>query len=160
MPATALLLLLALAQHSPRPPSLPADTTHCVAAAQFLREEQRMVATIDRDTIDDWRTHRRLVGCRVTAAGTTSAGVAYEAVRFYERLRAAKWTRTPDPRDAPNEASLRFRWAGSDCVFNVYGDARLGTDAEHRVNEALSPGPGETRYQALALCMPALPASP
>jgi len=160
LPTTTLLLILALAPHVSPGPRAPDDTVHCVAAAQFLREHQRMVASVERDTIDDWRTGRRLAGCRVTAAGTTTSGVASEAVRFYERLRAARWTRTPEPRDAPNEASLRFRWQGSDCVFNVYAEAGLGTDAEFRVNEALKPAPGETRYQVLALCMPALPASP
>jgi len=153
-------LLLALAPNAPDRSVSPADTVHCVAAARFLREQQHMVAAIDRDTIDDWRTGRRLSGCRVTAAGTTTSGIANEAVRFYERLRTAGWTRTPEPRDAPNEASLRFRWQRSDCVFNINDEARLGTDAELRVNEALQHVPGTTRYHVLALCMPALPASP
>ncbi len=137
-----------------------ADSVSCAEAAGFARVTQGMIARVDPDTIDDWRTGRRLRGCRVTAAGSTTLGVAGEAVRFYERLRAAGWTRTPDPRDAPNEASLRFRWAGTDCVFNIYADARLGTDAEFAVNDSVPARAGEARYQLLVLCMPALPAAP
>ena len=137
-----------------------ADSTHCYAAAQFLRDTQHMVAAIDSDTIDDWRTKRRLVGCRITAAGGSELGVAKEAVRLYERLRAARWTRTPDPRDAPNEASLRFRWEQSDCLFNVNAEAMLNTVAESRVNEQLVLRSGETRYQVFVMCAQALPAAP
>ncbi len=100
------------------------------------------------------------MGCRVTAAGATTIGIGEEAKRFYERLRAAGWTRTPDPRDAPHEASLRFRMGTTDCVFNIYDEARLDTDAEFAVNDSLQVRNGETRYQLLALCMPALPADP
>lgn len=119
-----------------------------------------MIARVDPDTIDDWRTHKRLVGCRVTAAGATTLSIGEEATRFYERLRAAGWTRTPDPRDAPHEASLRFRLRDTDCVFNINDEARLGTDAELAVNDSLRTAPGESRYQLLVLCMPALPADP
>ncbi len=138
----------------------PVDSTHCVAAARFMRNEQRMVAIIDTDTLDDWRTHKRLAGCRITAAGGSDVGVAKEAVRFYERLRAAKWVRTPDPRDSPNEGALRFRWEQTDCVFNINADALLGTDSESRVNELLTTKAGEVRYQVVAFCIPALPADP
>jgi hypothetical protein len=148
------LTLALIAVLAPSPP----DSAHCAAAARFLRDEQGMIAEVDADIIDDWRTGKRLAGCRVTAAGATTLGVAREAVRFYERMRAAGWTRTPDPRDAPNEASLRFRRERSDCVFNVYEGANLLTEAETRVNEALQPRPGEARYQVLALCMPAMAA--
>lgn len=135
------------------------DTTHCAAAAQFLRSEQRMVTQIERDTIDDWRTKQRVVGCRVTAAGGSDVGVQPEAVRLYDRLRAAHWVRTPDPYDSPNEASLRFRLGQSDCLFNVNREALLGTDAESAVNEKLVLRPGETRYQVFVMCMPARPAA-
>ena len=137
----------------------PADSALCTAASQFLRNEQRMVAEVGPDTIDDWRTRKRLPGCRITAAGGTTLGVQGEAVRLYERLRAARWVRTPDPRDAPNEASLRFRWQQSDCLFNVTAEAMLNTDAEMRVNEALVLKPGEVRYQVFVMCLPALPAA-
>ena len=138
----------------------PADTAHCSAAARFLRTEQRMVAEVGPDTINDWRTRKRLSGCRITAAGGTTLGVSGEAVRLYERLRAARWVRTPDPRDAPNEASLRFRWEQSDCLFNVSAEAMLNTDAEARVNDALVLEPGEVRYQVFVMCLPAQPAAP
>ncbi len=138
----------------------PGDTTHCTQAARFLRSAQRMTAMVENDTIDDWRTGTRAPGCRVTAAGGTDIGVAKEAVRFYERLRAAQWVRTPDPRDSPNEASLRFRWAQSDCLFNVSAEAMLNTDAELRVNTALTLAAAETRYQVFVMCMAALPAKP
>lgn len=134
------------------------DTAHCTAAANFLRESQHMQALIDADTIDDWRTRRKLPGCRVTAAGGTTLSLRDEAIRLYDRLRATGWTRTPDPRDAASEASLRFRWERSDCLFNVNREGMLFTDAEDRVNEALVLKPGETRYQVFVMCMPALPA--
>ncbi len=138
----------------------PADTLHCAEAARFLRGTQRMVAAVEIDTLDDWRTGKRVAGCRVTAAGGTDIGVAKEAVRFYDRLRAAQWVRTPDPRDSPNEGSLRFRWEQSDCLFNVNAEAMLNSDAEMRVNTALALAPGDTRYQVFVMCMAAMPAKP
>jgi len=153
VPASFLPLLLAIAQSA-----ASADSSDCAAGAAFLRDTQRMVALIERDTIDDWRTKQRVSGCRITAAGATDLSVQREAVRFYERLRAYGWTRTPDPRDAPNEASLRFRLAQSDCLFNINAEALLGTRAESTVNRTLKLGAGESRYHVLALCMPAMPA--
>jgi hypothetical protein len=141
-------------------PSAAVDSTHCTAAARFLRDDRRMVAEISADTINDWRTGKRIASCRVTAAGGTELTVGKEAARLYERIRAAGWTRTPDPRDAPNEASLRFRWEQSDCLFNVNAEAMLFTDAEARVNEALVLAPGRTRYQVFVMCLPAMPAKP
>ncbi len=117
-----------------------------------------MVAIVERDTIDDWRTKQRVSGCRITAAGATDLTVQREAVRLYERLRELGWTRTPDPRDAPNEASLRFRMRQSDCLFNVNAEAMLGTRAESQANRALKLTTSERRYQVLVLCMPAMPA--
>ncbi len=137
----------------------PAPTSYCVEAHRFMIQDRRMAAEVERDTVDDWRTGRKPVGCRVTGAGVTTEGVAGAARRFYERLRAAGWTRTPDPRDAPNEASLRYRKDGVDCLFNVYRDGTLLTDAELRVSEARIPGPGEERYGAFAMCIPAAPAA-
>jgi len=134
------------------------DTVVCAAAAQFLRTEQRMVAEVEPDTIDDWRTRQRRAGCRISAAGATTVGVAREAARLYERLRAAGWVRSPDPMDAPNEASLRYRRTSEDCLFNVNEEARLFTEAEFRVNDAVQPGPGERRYQVFVMCLPAMPA--
>lgn len=117
-----------------------------------------MVAVVEMDTIDDWRTGKRVAGCRITAAGATEIGVQREAVHFYERVRASLWTRTPDPRDAPNEASLRFRFEQSDCLFNINAQPLLGTKAERIVNRELVLPSGATRYQLLALCMPAMAA--
>lgn len=135
------------------------DTTHCTAAAGFLRDTQHMQALTEPDTIKDWRTQQRLVGCRVTAAGGTTQTLRNEAIGFFDRLRAAKWTRTPDPRDAPTESSLRFRWEKSDCLFNVTRDAMLFTDAEQQVNESLVLKPGEERYHVFVMCTAALPAT-
>ncbi|MES2523163.1 MAG: hypothetical protein V4617_10720 [Gemmatimonadota bacterium] len=137
----------------------PADTADCVAAARFLREDRRMVAVVERDTFDDWRTRKRVPGCRITSAGATDIGVAREAVRFYERVRATGWTRTPDPADAPNEASLRFRQGGSDCLFNVNALAMLNTVAEEKVNELVTVPSGQARYHVFVMCMPAMPAA-
>lgn len=119
-----------------------------------------MATEVEPDTIDDWRTGKRIAGCRVTAAGLTREGITRAAEQLYERLRATGWSRTPDPRDAPNEASLRFRRDGVDCLFNVYRDGTLMTDAEGRVSEARTPGAGEERYGVLAMCMPAMAARP
>lgn len=141
------------------PASAPADTARCAEAARFLREVQRMVVAVEPDTMDDWRTRRRLAGCRVTAAGGSDVGVAREAVRLYERVRAAGWVRTPEPRDAPSEASLRFRRGDADCLFNVTRDPLLMTEAEERVNAALVLRPGDARYQVFVMCTPALPAA-
>ncbi len=63
------------------------------------------------------------------------------------------------PRDAPNEASLRFRRDGSDCLFNFYTGGLLGTEAEFAVDEERIPGAGESRYNVLVQCMPAMEAA-
>ncbi len=155
-----MLTLLSLAVVLVRPVTVAVpDTTHCTAAASFLRETQRMQALVEPDTINDWRTQQRLTGCRITAAGGTTQTLRNEAISFYDRLRAAKWVRTPDPRDAPTESSLRFRWEKSDCLFNVTRDAMLFTDAEAQVNEALLLKSGENRYHVFVMCTAALPAT-
>ena len=138
--------------------SAPADTVHCMEAARFLRSDLKMQAIIDKDVVDDWRTGKKTEGCRVTAAGATDIGVDKEAVRFYERVRAAKWVRTPDPRDAPNEGALRFRWEQSDCLFHVNREMLLSTMSETRVSERLKLAPGEVPYYVFVMCVPAAPA--
>jgi hypothetical protein len=156
-----LALLLALAV--PAVPAVqPPAVAHplCVDAAAFLQGDRSMAAIVEADTVDDWRTRQRLTGCRITAAGGTARGVQPEAVAFYERIRAVGWVRTPDPIDAPNEGSLRFRMGKADCLFNVYGDAMLMTDAEDRADAAKPLGPGERRYHVYVMCLPALPAAP
>jgi len=154
---TPSILSLLLALHTV---AAPADTLHCKEAARFLRAELHMQAIIDPDVVDDWRTGKKTAGCRVTAAGATDIGVNKEAIRFYERVRAAKWVRTPDPRDAPNEAALRFRWEQSDCLFHVNREMLLNTESEARVNERLKPGSGETAYHVFVMCVPAEGAKP
>lgn len=151
------MLSLVLALHNI---TAPTDTLHCAVAAAFLRHDRHMIAAVEVDTINDWRTGLRVSGCRITAAGATDVTVQSEALRFYESLRAAKWMRTPDPRDAPNEASLRFRWEATDCLFNVNAQALLNTDAELRVNDTIRLAPNQTRYQVFVMCMPAMKAAP
>lgn len=155
----ATLLLAALQSMAPQPPAPPTQPL-CTDAAAFLRTDRQMAVVIEADTLDDWRTRQRLVGCRITAAGGTVRGVQPEAVAFYERVRAMGWVRTPEPYDAPSEASLRFRLGAADCLFNVYGDAMLMTAAEDTVGERRPLGPGERRYHAYVMCLPALPAAP
>jgi hypothetical protein len=142
----------------------PVDTTpvtaRCAGAAAFLREVQQMEVEVTPDSLADWRTGRRLPACHVTAAGGTALGVQREATRLYERLPGAGWTRTPDPRDAPREASLRFRKDGADCLFNVNREALLFTDAETAVLERLATAPGVARYHVFVMCVEALPAAP
>ena len=152
VPLLALPALLA-------PPGLHAqETEHCRAAHRHLEEVADMAAITEPDTIDDWRTGRMVPGCRVTAAGVSSVPEQDLVVDFYEELREAGWTRTPDPADAPNEASLRFRRDGSDCLFNYYTHG-IFTEAEEEVDNAVVPIPGQQRYNFLVLCMPAMPAS-
>ena len=155
MIATILSAILLTVSDNAKP-----DTTLCINAAQFLRDDRHMMAAIDADTIDDWRTGKKTPGCRVTAAGGSMQTVQKEAVLFYERVRAVGWIRTPDPRDAPTEASLRFRRDNADCLFNVNGMALLNTDSEMRVNNALKLNAGETSYQVFVMCVPAAAAKP
>ncbi len=119
-----------------------------------------MAAVTEPDTIDDWRTDLTVAGCRVTAAGVTARTARDEAIGFFAELREDGWSRTPDPQDAPNEASLRFRRDGVDCLFSFYSGGLLGTEAEAIVDDARVPGPGERRYNFAAQCMPAAPAMP
>lgn len=143
------------------PSAAAAQVELCNEAERFVVDEIGMVAVSEPDTIDDWRTKAMVPGCRVTAAGVTRRGPGAEATRFYERVREAGWLRTPDPRDAPNEASLRFRRNDVDCLFNFYtSTSALNTDAEWEVNDAVVPGPGERRFNFLVMCTPAAPAAP
>ena len=87
----------------------------CALAERFLIEELAMVTRIDGDTLDDWRTRKRLAACRITGVGTRRTTIAVAARVFYEKVGAAGWARTPDPRDAPTEASLRFRLGETDA---------------------------------------------
>lgn len=141
-------------------PTAPQQVKLCEGARLFLVERLHLTAIVDPDTIDDWRTKQLTPGCRVTASGFTDIGLRREAVRFYERVRAAGWVRTPEPFDAPNEASLRFRLAGVDCLFNVYEGVLLNTESELRVTGEGTPAPGESRYNVFTMCVPARSAAP
>jgi len=156
----SVLLLLILAAGSSGATASAQEQRHCRSAHGFLVDEVSMIAITEPDTLDDWRTGAMVPGCRVTAAGTTRQTLADAARLFYEDLRAAGWTRTPDPRDAPNEASLRFRMEGSDCLFNFYSGGLLGTESEGIVDEQAVPVQGERRYNFLVLCMEAREAAP
>ena len=165
----SMLLLIAcgftqLETSGPPAPAQPSPTTaqvsHCSEAARFLSGDRKMVAITEPDSIDDWRTGKWQRGCRITAAGLTDATVAQEAVRFYEHVRQTGWTRTPDPRDSPGEASLRFRKSDNDCLYNVYENALLLTEAERKVGVETTPGPGKSRYYVFVFCMRAQPAAP
>ena len=119
-----------------------------------------MAAVIEPDTVDDWRTNAVTPGCRITAAGITRVSMRQQAASFFDDLRAAGWSRTPEPRDAPNEASLRFRKGGADCLFSFYSGGLLGTEAEARVDDDRVPESGERRYNYLVQCVPAAEAAP
>jgi len=133
---------------------------YCRDAERFVTEDRGMAAVVEPDTISDWRTGETIAGCRVTASGLTTLGIRAEAERFYERIRVDGWERTPDPRDAPNEASLRFRKGGHDCLFNIYEGMLLFTEAEIKVGMEWTTAPGEERYSAFVMCMPAMEAKP
>ena len=134
------------------------EAGRCAPADRFLTEELLMVTRIDPDTLNDWRTGKRLAGCRITGSGTRRTTIAVAARVFYEKVRAAGWTRTPDPRDSPNEASLRFRLGETDCLFNVYQGILLGPDSEIEVTNAVETRLGDELYHVLVLCVPAMEA--
>ena len=137
------------------------DVKRCEALNRFLIETMEMEAETSPDTVDDWRTHKILPGCRVTAAGSALREVTGEEnTVFYLGLLAAGWTRTPDPHDRPQDAAIRRRLDGTDCFFTPYQGIRLGTEAEMRVNTVFKARPGEDRYNFLAQCVEALPAAP
>ena len=153
-PALALIALLAAF------PLTGQTEAYCRDAERFVTEDRGMVAVVEPDTIRDWRTGETVAGCRVTAAGLTGIGLRGEAEHFYERIRAAGWKRTPDPRDAPGEASLRFRLHGHDCLYNIYEGMLLFTEAEIKVGMDVTPVAGEDRYHVFVMCMPAMEARP
>ena len=136
------------------------DVQRCEPVHRFLTQDFGMVAETQPDTVDEWRTHKMLPGCRVTAAGGTALGMAATAELLYDQLGAAGWTRTPDPRDAPNESALRLRLGDTDCFFSVYSRIMIGTDAELRVNNAFVHNPQDARYNVLVQCVPAMAAAP
>lgn len=132
------------------------EELRCVEAERFLTQQLLMVTRVEPDTLDDWRTSQRLPGCRITAAGARRSSLAVAARVLYEKVRAEGWMRTPDPRDAPNESSLRFRIGETDCLFNVYQGILMGTDAELAVTGAVERRPGEELYHVVVWCLPAM----
>lgn len=154
-------LLLSLVASIAGPAAAGAQVDLCVEAERFVREAAGMQALAEADTIDDWRTRSTTAGCRVTAAGA-AAGPSREVARgFFRALEASEWTRTPDPRDAPNEASLRYRRLGVDCLFSYYDRmSALGTEAEFAVSDAVEIAPGQQLFHMLIQCVPAAPAAP
>lgn len=136
------------------------DVQRCGPVQRFLTEDFGMVAETEPDTIDDWRTHKILPGCSVTAAGGMALGMAAQSALLYDQLRAAGWVRTPEPRDAPAEAALRLRLADTDCFFTPYTGIAIGTAAERRVNEAAVIGSDEGRFDLFVQCVAAMEAAP
>ncbi len=133
----------------------------CLEAERFVRETMGMTALSEPDTIDDWRTRAMVPGCRVTAAGGSRLPASQIVEGFYAQVEIEGWTRTPDPRDAPAEASLRYRKSGADCLFNFYDNTTtLATEAELIVSDAVPLQPGEVLFSFLVLCTPAAPAAP
>lgn len=157
LPASILTAALLLAV----PAGAEAQTELCLEAERLMRDVMGMVSLSEPDTIDDWRTRKMVPGCRVTAAGATRLSGADLVEAFYARVEEEGWTRTPDPRDAPHEASLRYRRSGADCLFNYFDNTTtLGTEAELVVSEAVPRQPGETLYNFLVMCVPAAQAAP
>lgn len=133
----------------------------CEPAYRLLTGTLGMAAEISPDTIADWRTHLLLPGCRVTAAGSIAdAPEDQQADSFFTAVRAAGWTRTPDPRDMPRESAIRFRMGEVDCFFNRYLGIMIGSPAEMRVNAAYVGPVGADRFNVLVQCVEALPAFP
>lgn len=144
---------------SPKPGTAQIDL--CTEAERFLRDAMGMQALSEPDTIDDWRTQAMVPGCRITAAGGTTRASVDVARDFFEVLPDSGWSRTPDPRDAPNEASLRYRRLGADCLFSFYDrTSSLNTEAEFAVTDAVDLQPGEHFFNFLVMCTPAAPAAP
>ena len=133
----------------------------CLEAEQFMRDVMGMTALSEPDTIDDWRTRKMVPGCRVTAAGGSRLPSSQIVEGFYAQVEIEGWTRTPDPRDAPAEASIRYRKSDADCLFNFYDNSTtLATEAELVVSDAVPLAAGEALFNFLVLCTPAAPAAP
>ncbi len=141
-PGPSALLVVALAA---LPRSAAAQVELCAEAERYVREVG-MQALTEPDTIDD---------------GPSGEPTQTVARRFFQALNSSEWRRTPDPRDSPNEASLRYRRFGADCLFSYYDRTlSLGTEAEFAVMDAVPLGPGEELYHLLVRCVPAAPAEP
>lgn len=136
------------------------DVQRCEPVRKFLTEEFGMVAEAGPDTIDDWRTHQIVPGCRVTAAGGSAFGMGEQARLLYVQLMAAGWKRTPEPRDAPGESALRLRLGETDCFFTPYSGIAIGTEAEYRVTQRYERRAEDAPFNVLVQCMKAMEAAP
>lgn len=134
--------------------------SYCAGASDYLSTRLRNAAAVDPDTIQDWRTDQTFHGCRVYAAAATSLSMNVTAQQFYEDLLASGWTRTPDARDMPNEAAVRLRKDGMDCLYHVYNGPLLNTPSERTVIQSVKLAAGDQLYNILAQCMPAMDAAP
>lgn len=142
------------------PRSAAGQVELCAEAERFVREVG-MQALTEPDTIDDWRRGRVTPGCRVTSAGASPEETRTVARGFFRALEASEWQRTPDPRDSPNEGSLRYRRFGADCLFSYYDlTSSLGVEAEFAVSEAVEMKAGDRLYHVLVQCVPLAPAEP
>lgn len=161
--ATVLLFCWAAADHPYRHAAgqvteAAALESLCVQAAAHLTTLD-MATVIEPDTMDDWRTDQRVPGCRITSAGLTRRSLTTTARELFRGIRGAGWERTPDPQDAPNESSLRFRRSEVDCLFSFYSGGLLNTDAALEVDDRRVPQGSETRYNVLVQCIPAAPSA-
>jgi hypothetical protein len=136
------------------------DVKRCEPVQKFLTETFGMVAEVGKDTIDDWRTHKILPGCRVTAAGGAAFGLGQQATLMYRQLMDQGWKRSPEPRDAPDESALRFRQGDTDCFFSPYSGIAIGTEAERRVSQAFKRNPEDAPFYVLVQCVKAMDAAP
>ena len=155
-----LLTALLIACAGPASRAGAQDVKRCEPVQKFLTEDFGMVAETGKDTIDDWRTHKIVPGCRVTAAGGAAFGMGEQATLLYKQLMGQGWKRSPDPRDAPDESSMRFRLADTDCLFSPYSGIAIGTEAERRVSQAFHRNPEDAPFNVLVQCMKAMPAAP
>ena len=155
------LCACASASNASAPAASERQLGRCQPAFRLLTQQLGMAAEISVDTVSDWRTHLQLPGCRITAAGSIAPGPEdYQAESFFNSVRAAGWTRTPDPRDMPNESAIRFRMNDVDCFFNRYLGIMIGSTEEMRVNAAYRGRAGDSRFNVMVQCVEALPAAP
>lgn len=148
----------------PGAPAVPGQSEavdrYCAGARDYLGDRLGNPTLVDPDTIQDWRTRQSFFGCRVYAAASTAASMSATAQQFYEALVASGWIRTPDARDMPNEAAIRLRKDGMDCLYHVYNGPLLNTPSEQQVIQSVDLGPDDQLFNILAQCMPAMDAAP
>lgn len=158
--ASFFLILAFIGRCNGEPPLAFEEEEYCLDARDYLSGEFGNLVRVDPDTIDDWRTRQMVLGCRVYASEATELDMAATAQRFYDRVMSAGWTRTPNPRDMPNEAAIRLRMDDADCLFHVYNGPLIGTPSEIEVSSSVETQPGEQRYNVLVQCMQATEAAP